>query len=367
MNTRLPHRRLRVAHVTLGLEVGGQEKLLVEFARHADRERFSLHFVSLTGRGALTADIEACGWPVTALEAPQGVRPGLVGRLRRVFLRERIDVVHTHDDRPNIYGAPAARLAGVRRVLHTRHSQGTNLSWRQRQLVRLASLGNDRFVCVSQNGCRWAVRQGISRRRLAVLHNGIDVERISFSGPAPGGPAMLVARLAPEKDIPTLLRAAAMIARQRPDFRLEIAGGGALRGELESLRDGLGLAGVVRFLGEVREAAELLGRARLFVLSSVTEGVSLTLLEAMARGLPVVATAVGGNPEVVEAGATGLLVSPRDPVALAGAVLGLWGGEELGARLGNAGRRRVERHFDVRSMVARYEAMYGPTSGVNGA
>jgi glycosyltransferase involved in cell wall biosynthesis len=115
----------------------------------------------------------------------------------------------------------------------------------------------------------------------------------------------------------------------------------------------------VRFLGVVSDVPTLLARARLFVLSSITEGISLTLLEAMARGLPVIATTVGGNPEVVEAGHTGLLVPARDPASLAGAVARLWTEPEMYARMGVAGRRRVERLFDVRRMVAEYEALYG--------
>src|SRR5262249_35825678 len=112
-----------------------------------------------------------------------------------------------------------------------------------------------------------------------------------------------------------------------------------------------------RFLGEVRDVPGLLARASLFVLPSYTEGISLTLLEAMARGLPVVATRVGGNPEVVEGGETGLLVPARDAEALAAAVLDLQRGPERGGRMGAAGRRRVEEHFDVRRMVANYEAL----------
>src|SRR5438132_807922 len=117
----LPALPMRVAHVTLGLSTGGQEKLLVEFAKHADRERFQLVFVSLTDRGPLAATLEAQGWPVIALDTPGGVRPGLIWRLRRLFKQNRIDIVHTHDDRPLVYGVPAARLARVRRVVHTHH------------------------------------------------------------------------------------------------------------------------------------------------------------------------------------------------------------------------------------------------------
>jgi glycosyltransferase involved in cell wall biosynthesis len=354
-------RRLRVVHLTLGLDVGGQEKLLVEFARHADRSRFELTFVSLTSRGALAGDLEACGWPVVALEASPGVRPGLVWRLARLFGHLNADVVHTHDDRPNVHGAPAARLAGVGRVIHTRHSQGTRLTRRQQWLVRAASEFTDRFVCISADSARYAVAQGISRRRVVDLPNGIDLDRFAHSGPAAQGAAVIVARLAPEKDVGTLLEAAALVARRHDDFRLLVAGDGPCRAELEAQGAQLGLQKTVKFLGVVRDVPALLLQGRLFVLSSITEGVSLTLLEAMARGLPIVATAVGGNPEVVAANETGLLVPPQNPAALAEALSLLWTHSEMCVKMGSAGRRRVESLFDVRRMVTGYEAIYTRT------
>ncbi|MGL4551222.1 MAG: glycosyltransferase [Gemmataceae bacterium] len=346
---------VNVVHVTLGLDYGGQEKLLAEFARHADRARFRLHFVSLTTAGPIAADLEAAGWPVTALRAPDGLRPGLVLTLARLFTSLNAHVVHTHDERPNIYGAPAAWLAGARCV-HTRHSQGAKLTARQRLLVRASSEGNDVFACISADSAAWAARQGISRRRLMVLPNGIDLDRFAFRGPDPAGPAVLVARLAPEKDIGTLLDAVARLAPGCPDFRLEVAGDGPCGDQLRRQAGPLGDR--VKFLGVVRDVPALLARARLFVLSSVTEGISLTLLEAMARGLPIVATAVGGNPEVVADGETGLLVPPRDPAALADALSHCWTRPELCARMGVAARKRVERRFDVRRMITTYERLY---------
>src|ERR1700679_3019312 len=119
----LTHRRLNVAHLTQSLDMGGAEKLLVEFARHTDRRRFNPHVVSLTTRGVLADEIEATGCPVTTLDAGSGFRPSLFLRLARLFRRWQIDVVHTHDERPHIYGTAAALLAGVPRVLHTRHGQ----------------------------------------------------------------------------------------------------------------------------------------------------------------------------------------------------------------------------------------------------
>jgi glycosyltransferase involved in cell wall biosynthesis len=354
---RARNRRLRVAHVTFGLDVGGLEKLLVEFGRHADRERFDLHFISLGHAGIVAEEIAAAGWPVAALGVPTGLHPGLAFRLARLLRRWGADVVHTHDERPHLYGTLAGRLAGVGRILHTRHGQGRNLSRRQRALVNLAASWVDRFVCVSHDSARLAVRQGVPARKVCTVWNGIDLERFACTDPQPDGPAVIVARLSPEKDHATLLRAAALVVRRDPSFRLEVAGDGPCREDLHRLAGELGLAGRVRFLGQVRDVAALLARAGLFVLSSLSEGVSLTLLEAMAGGLPVVATRVGGNPEVV-ADDTGLLVPPADPDALAAALLHLWQDSGERRRLGAAGRTRVERHFDIRRMVAAYERMY---------
>ena len=148
-------RRLRVAHVTLGLDVGGQEKLLSEFARHANR-RFELRFVSLGGRGVLADELEALGWPVTTMNAPTGLRPALVLRLARAFHQWGADVVHTHDNRPHLYATPAAVLAGVSRVIHTRHyGLAQRLSPRQNLGVNLLALLTDRFVCARADTPAW--------------------------------------------------------------------------------------------------------------------------------------------------------------------------------------------------------------------
>jgi glycosyltransferase involved in cell wall biosynthesis len=354
-------RRLRVAHVTLGLDLGGQEKLLVEFARHADRRRFELVFVSLGGRGVLAGDLEALGWPVVALDAPTGLRPSLVLQLARAFCRWAVDVVHTHDTRPHIFATPAAVLAGVRRVIHTRHyGLAQRLSRRQRWAVSALALLTDRFVCVSRDSARLAIAQGVSPRKVMCIHNGIDVDRF-HPGDNPDGPAVTVARLSPEKELGTLLHATVLVLRDDPAFRLEIAGDGVCMAELRQTAEKLGVAHAVTFLGQVRDVPGLLARAGLFVLPSLAEGISLTLLEAMASGLAVATTRVGGNPEVVQDGVTGLLVPPADPPALAAALLRLRCDAKLRQSLGDAGRRRVEQHFAVKTMVTAYERLYeGP-------
>ena len=166
-----------------------------------------------------------------------------------------------------------------------------------------------------------SLADGIAPRKVRTILNGIDQERFPFSGSAPDGSVVTVARLSPEKDIANLVQAAAIVRQSDPDLRIEVAGDGPCRGELGRLVGELGLDGCVSFLGEIHDVPALLARGAIFVLPSRSEGISLTLLEAMACGLPVVATRVGGTPEVVVDGETGLLVPPADPAALAEAVL----------------------------------------------
>ena len=193
------------------------------------------------------------------------------------------------------------------------NTAGICLSRRQNRLANFAARFADRYVCVSEDTARLTAIQGLNPSRVETVHNGIDTRRFAYRGPCKGGPAVVIARLAAEKDIATLLRATAIVVREQPAFRLTIAGDGPCMPELRQLCAELGLDGHVEFLGMVDDVAGLLARAGLYVLSSVSEGVSLTVLEAMARGLPVVATRVGGTPEVVVHRETGLLVPPCQP------------------------------------------------------
>jgi glycosyltransferase involved in cell wall biosynthesis len=351
-------RRMRIAHISGCLDMGGQEKLLVEFAKHADRDRFDLRFVSLGTRGILADELESAGWPVTALDVAPGLHLRLPWRLAKRLRAWETDVVHTHNDRPLVYGAPAARLARVGGVIHTKHGRGTYNSRRQTLLGAWTARLTDQFVCVSDECARLARAQGVPASRICTLHNGIDTRRFTMSGPDLAGPAVVVARLCADKDLATLLHATAHVIAASPRFRLWIAGDGPEGPALRELANRLGLADAVRFLGQVRDVPALLGQARMFVLSSVSEGVPLTLLEAMASGLPCVATRVGGIPEVLHDGADGLMIEPREPAALASALLRLHADDELANRLGQAGRRRVVEQFDVRRMVERYEQIY---------
>jgi glycosyltransferase involved in cell wall biosynthesis len=354
---RLP-RPIRVLHVVSQLSVGGMEKLLLEFAGCADRDSFALRFLSLGAGGALAKELRDAGHPVTALQEPSGLRPGLILRLAGFFRGWGIDVVHTHNTGPLLYAGPAARLARVPVLLHTRHGQRYYASRRETAAFRWTSRLADCVVCVSKDSAELSAQEGVSAAKIRTIWNGIDVRRFSYRGPSPGGPAVMVGRLSPEKDVGNLLEAVAIVVKREPGFRVEIAGNGPCAEQLKQRAVGLGLSAQVRFLGEVQDVPALLAGASMFVLPSLTEGVSLTLLEAMARGLPIVATRVGGNAEVVSDGETGLLVPARSPDQLAAAMLKLRGDPAAAERMARAGRQRVEQHFDARRMVGDYENLY---------
>jgi glycosyltransferase involved in cell wall biosynthesis len=199
----------------------------------------------------------------------------------------------------------------------------------------------------------------VPANRIRVIRNGIDVRAVEpVTQRSQGWRAVHVARLNFVKDQETLLRAARIVADQAPHFRLDIVGDGELREPLERLAADLALDEIVTFHGMQQDIRPFLASADAFVLSSVSEGIALTLLEAMAAGLPIVATDVGGNREVVIPGETGFLVPAGDPAALAGGMTALFSNPDRMRRFGSAARRRAVAEFSVGATVAAYETLY---------
>jgi len=352
-------KKLRVCHVSMCLLTGGLERLLVEFGKNRDGEKFDTSFVALDGMGVPAEELKAQGHHV---ECVSDVVAGKLARLRRlahIFRDGQFDVVHTHNTLAHFYGAFAARLAGVPVVVNTQHGRGCGKSWKARLQFRMANQFTDRVVGVSEDAAELC-RQDDARsaERTIALWNGVDLERFEYRGPANQPTAISVARLSPEKDFATLLRATWILIKDCPDFRLKIVGDGGERQKLEQLSAELNLTEHVEFLGERSDVSQLLPQAGFFVSSSRTEGISLTLLEAMAVGLPVVTTRVGGNPEIVVEGKTGRLVAANSPEGLALAMRDLLKDQEGWPVYGELARQRVEQHFNVRNMVRQYEDLY---------
>jgi len=353
--------RVTVVHVVASLDVGGLERVVFDLVRHSDRTRFAPRVVCLEGVGAWSGRFAELGIPVDCVARSRGGTAGRILRLARHLHEVGADVVHTHNVKPHLHGALAAALARVPVILSTKHGR----NFPTRPLGRMAN----RFACrlctnlvgVSADcAAIWHDIERAGREKVSIVTNGVDLAAFPFSPRPLDGPprAVSVARLSSVKDPVTLLVAARRVLDLEPGFRLDLVGDGPLRSEVEQSIVRLRLGDAVRMHGAIDDVRPVLSGASFFVLASTSEGISLTLLEAMAAGLPVVATRVGGSPEVVDQGVTGVLVPARAPDALADAMLWMLRQPGPRERMGRLARRRVEARFDVRRTVAAYEQMY---------
>lgn len=375
-------RRHRVLHLITLLELGGAQQNTLYCLRHHDRERFEVELLAGVG-GQL--DDEARSIPdarvrlVPWLQHPIAPLSDLLAvlRLRAHFRRARIDVVHTHSSKAGILGRLAANFAGVPAVVHTVHGWSFNPTQsrlRRRlytSLERLVAPMTDRLLVVAARHIEVGLHEGIGRQRqYEVLRSGIDVER--FQQPSrprevvrrelrfgPGDFVVgTVSNMKPQKAPLDFVETAALAHRANPSLRFVFAGDGELRGEVQERVASTGMTQAMQLLGWREDVAELLHAMDAFLLTSSFEGLPRVVLQAMAAGTPVVATAVDGTPEVIEHGVTGLLAPVGDTLALAGHLERLAGDEILRRDLAVCARRRLGEEFDVRKMVSDLDDLY---------
>jgi glycosyltransferase involved in cell wall biosynthesis len=355
------HPRLRcVVHLLSELKVGGLEKVVLDLVRSRARDTFDARVICLDAGGVLAREYAEAGVKVETI-GRSGTVPQRIGRLVRRLRQLAPDIVHTHNPQAHLHGSWAAKLAGVPVIVHTKHGRGVPTGLLIRTASRVATAWTTRYVAVSGDAALVAMNlESVPSSKLQVIHNGIDVERFAErAGRAQlSNRAVTVGRLDPIKDHATLLRAVRLVIDKIPDFQLDVVGEGECLAELEALQSALGLGGHVHFRGHCDDIRPYLFSADFFVLSSISEGVPLALLEAMACGLPAVATDVGGIREVIVPGESGHLVPARSPEILAQAMLTVQGDGRVAELMGRAARRRVEEHFNLRRVVAAYEQMY---------
>lgn len=363
-------RRIKVAQLVLSLDLGGLERLVVNYLTAIDRTTFDVTVGCLERRGALAGEVEKLGIAVTSFDKRDGIKLGLIPRIGRWLRNERIDVLHTHNAAAHFYGAAGARLAGVKTIIHTKHGRDWPDNPRKVFLNRMSALMTTKLVTVSRNGYEVArLVEKVPARKLAVIHNGIDTRMFAPSRNSPRHPGLrdippgaavvgTVARLSPEKDQRTLLEAFAILCERGDDCRLVIAGDGPSRNELEAFARTLPCAGRILFLGAIDTVAELLGNFAVFALTSLSEGISLALLEAGASGVPAVVTDAGGNAEVVVDGETGFVVPSKSPREIADKIHLLLADPPLRSAAGARARARIEEHFSLAHMTLQYESLY---------
>jgi sugar transferase (PEP-CTERM/EpsH1 system associated) len=369
----------RVALVVSHLKGGGKEECVVNLANGLARDGWSPLVACLEVSGRLEAKISRSGVEVVALNKRRGNDLHVPVRLARVLKDRRIEVVHCHNWGTVVETVIASRLAGVRSIVHTQHGLDYGFGeppprWRtalRGAAKALCSRWVRRIVVVSEEVRRrvrteWVVPDD----KVRVIHNGIA---IAENSPTTADRQALRRALGlhdndfvvctagafrPVKDLPTLVEAMAKVVRRAPHARLLLVGSGPVRAAIEATAERLEISHALRLPGWRSDVQDVLGAADLFVMSSLSEGISLALLEAMAARLPAIATRVGGNPEIIDEGRTGLLVPPKDPDRLAEAILSIVEHPQRGVAMGAEGRARVERRFTLDRMIGDYEALY---------
>lgn len=369
---------LRVVHVTsTRYGIGGVERLLLDAARHWDPQQVRVSYCNLfcdaNGAGVFPTALRSRGLDFTHVPGRRWLDlPGMVYRLARLFRQQRVDVVHTHMLHATIVGAVAAALARVPIRLITRHFTGEAYDGR-RKAIRLldqrATRSADHVVAVSGAVRRYLLSHtGVRAQRATIIYNGIDVRAFDAStrsAPIPWpstweGATLIVTvgSLTLRKGHRYLLEAMTEVNKHFSDARLVILGEGPERERLQTIAARLGIADHVSFVGFCSHVPAVLRRADLYVHPSVHEPFGMAVIEAMAAERAVVASAVGGIPEILPDEDVGLLVPPADSAALANAICTLLASPQCRKEMGARARQRVLKHFDIGTTVEAYQRLY---------
>jgi glycosyltransferase involved in cell wall biosynthesis len=346
-------------------EPGGTERQMIELIRRLDPTRFRVHVACFHREGAWLSRVLDRAASVVEFPIHGFARPATVAQLlafARWCRREQIAVVQTCDLYANILGLPGAALAGVPVRIGSRRELNPDKTAGQIRLQRLAYRSATTVVANSSAARAILEREGVRTGSIAVIPNGVDVEAHPERRPSAGAggaqTVITVAYLRPEKSHETLSVATALLAPEFPDLQVQIVGDGPRRAALEALVRTRHLESRVSFLGHREDVPALLRGADVFVLPSRSEAFPNGVIEAMAAGLPVVASGVGGLLDLIQHGHTGLLVDPGSPDLLADALGHVLRDRAQAARLGQAAHAHVARSYSFERMVAAFEDLY---------
>ncbi len=365
-----PPRRIRILFFTVGLGLGGAEKILAETAIRLDRNLFDAEVLALKGWGPCGDLLKAHGVPVTVLNGGGVWDAGVLLRAARFFEANDFDIVHSHVFWANL---TAGLFKKNYRLIWHEHDMDDWMSAPLRSLQKIFIRRSDAVLAISQAVAdRLSGRMPFLKDRIQVVHNTVafpaekpdagarNALRREWFADSPDVKIIgSVGRLEePKKGLTVLLSAARRVVDQFPAARFVIAGDGPDRARLEKMSAKLDMTSHVRFIGAQQNVWPLYEAFDLFALPSRWEGFGIVLLEAMAKGLPVVATRQGGVPEVVVDHETGVLVPVDDEAALAGALLDTLNNPDRARTMGEAGRKRIEKDFDLAVAVKRMESIY---------
>ena len=364
---------IHVCHLIQGLGVGGMETMLVNMIAHLDSSRFKTSICCFDRLGPLADEVNAAAVEVTLVQRDRGFDWRYPKKLSEYLKHRNIDVLHLHNPTAFFYGTLAGKLARVSCIVYTEHGRDFSMGWKVKLVHRWIAKLVDRIVVVAEHGRRvLCEEEGIDEGKVELIYNGIDghrFDRVNYSGKAKEVRQHLglacstkvvgvVGRLAHIKNHAVLLRAMTKVVQEIDDVALLLVGDGPLRSDIEAMISEHNLGRYVKILGTRSDIPELLSIFDLFVLPSFSEGLSLTLIEACAAGVPIVATRVGGNEEVVVDQQNGLTVPSDDADAMAKAIIHVLSNMERAHQMGTIGRKRFQDTFTLETMVQRYQNLY---------
>jgi glycosyltransferase involved in cell wall biosynthesis len=344
------------------LEPGGTERQMVELLRRLSPQQWEIHLACVHARGAwfaraAEAAVTVTAFPIYGFHRPDTCRQAWA--LSRWCTKHRIAVVHTSDLYTNIFALPAAALARVPVRVGNRRGLYDDIAPAYTRVQRAAFSCAHAIVANSSATAEQLRREHIPERKIALIPNGLDIDL--FAPPTPRQTrrrVIMVAKLRPEKGHDILIDAAAIVLQQYPDARFALAGDGPQQSAVEARLAERGIGAAFTFLGERDDVPALLADTDIVVLPSRTESLPNAVLEGMAAGLPVIASTVGGIPDVIDDGRTGLLFPVCDVQALAARICEVMADPTLGTRLGEAARAKVRARYSFDRMVSATETLY---------
>ncbi|MFT4804096.1 MAG: glycosyltransferase involved in cell wall biosynthesis [Psychroserpens sp.] len=378
MNTKTP-----IAHLFLTLNIGGMEKVGIDLIEHLDSDLYENHVICLKELGVLGEALETRHKhkpipglkSIVSLDKPDGFRPSVLIPLIKYFIIHRIRIVHTNNSAPHFWAGIAATLCGIRVRVHTNHGRNADCTAKQMLLDRISARLSKRVVFVSKDTAeKIMLTDHIVPDKIIIIPNGIDTT--VFTPPEPTDHAKCrqllnelgisegmrligsIARFSTDKDQVTLIRAFSKLVTTDSNLRLLLVGDGETKSELEALTQELGITGLVVFTGFRSDIINILRVLDIYVLPSHTEGLSISLLEAMAAERAVVASDVGGNGEIIQHNYNGLLVAESDVEAMVSSLNSIMTDTCLAERISKSARQTVLNSFSISAMAKLYQQLY---------
>ena len=374
--TRPLSRKLRVCHVATGDLWGGAEAQILTLLSYLNEEKQVLVSAVLFNQGKLADELSALGIDVTVISEAKFNAVRLLYELVRHFMRAHVDIVHAHKPKDTVLASLAARMAGISNIIGTIHGSPEPLKgwehWKMEFYLFLDWLVNKHLVKVLvavSNDLEGRLRCKYGQQKVVRIHNGLDLRKVRVNANTLDLRKELkiceqcyvlgtVGRLVPVKAHEQLLHLARALLEKGWKFTILIVGEGPERKTLETLSVDMGLSRYVILLGHQAQVHDYLHLMDVFVLTSLHEGIPIALLEALALRKPVVATRVGGVPEVIEHGRSGLLIPPNNIQELVTSTMSVLSDRNMAQYLGENGRRRIEEQFSVAQMSREMTQLY---------